>query len=315
MHVDADAPDDVVLRLGPAVALNLRPRLAGIGGLPEAAVGSAAVESPPRPPALVRRGVDVVRIHGIDDDVAEAGVGVDVLRFRPGLAAVSRLVEPALFVGPEEMSDRRHVDGVRIFRMNGHAADRLGVLEPQVRPAAAAITRHVDAVADRRALPVVRFAHADVDDARVARRDRDVTDGDVRHGVEHRRPRAPAVGRLPQPTGGEADPDGERIVDRALDVVHAPAHRRGPDRAKDKPAQHRIGRGVDGRPGVAGCVPPGACASAMAPARAHAEAIRIEPRTRKSSLVMAVFLSRLRSPILASFGEASCGRWRVADSP
>ena len=47
--------------------------------------------------------------------------------------------------------------------------------------------------------------------------------------------------------------------------------------------------------GGGGGAPPGACASAMAPARAQAEAIRIEPRTRKSSLVMAVFLSRLRS--------------------
>ena len=60
---------------------------------------------------------------GSIDDVGEAGVVVDELGVRPGLAAVGRLVEAALRVRSEQVPDRRDVDDVRVLRVDDDARD------------------------------------------------------------------------------------------------------------------------------------------------------------------------------------------------
>ena len=135
---------------------------------------------PLKPQGWRRRWYDAANstfgIRGIHDDVGEAGVVVDELGVRPGLAAVGRLVEPALRVRSEQMPDRRDVDDVRVLRVDDDAADALGFLQPDVHELLAAVGGLVDAGAERRALAVVRLAGADVDDVRVRRRERDVAD-------------------------------------------------------------------------------------------------------------------------------------------
>ena len=105
------------------------------------------------------------------------------------------------------MSHRRDPDGVRVRRMHDDAGDALRFAQTDVRERLAAIGRLVDAVAERRALPVVRLARPDVDDVRIRLRDRDVADRVRRVGVEDRRELDAVVRGLPDPRGGEADVD------------------------------------------------------------------------------------------------------------
>ena len=104
----------------PVSCVQVSPR---VGRLPQAAARPAAVEAPRRPPALIRRGEQDVRVRRIHHDIGEAGVVVDELRIRPGLAAVGRLVEAALAVRPEQVPERGDVDDVRILRVDDDAAD------------------------------------------------------------------------------------------------------------------------------------------------------------------------------------------------
>src|SRR6185295_15056092 len=69
---EADAADDAVRGIRETAAGELRPRLAGVKGLPHAAARTAAVEAPPRAAPLIRRGVQNLRVHRIDRDVVEA---------------------------------------------------------------------------------------------------------------------------------------------------------------------------------------------------------------------------------------------------
>ena len=80
--------------------------------------GPAAVEAPRRAAPLVRRRVEDVRIRRIHHEIDEARVVVDELRVRPGLAAVGRLVQPAVWIRTEQMSDGRNIGNVRILRMD-----------------------------------------------------------------------------------------------------------------------------------------------------------------------------------------------------
>ena len=221
--------------------------LAAVGRLPQAAARAAAVEAPRRAPALVRRGVEHVRVRRVHHDIGEAGVVVDEVRVRPGLAAVGRLEQAALGVRPEQVAERGDVDDVRILRVDDDAADALGFLQPDVLERLAGVGRLVDAGAERRALAVVRLAGADVDDVGVGRRDRDVADRRDRVLVEDRRPGRAVVGRLPDAAGREADVDDRRVALDDRDVVDAAAHVGRADRAPDEGLEDRIVRGIDRR--------------------------------------------------------------------
>ena len=130
-----------------------------------------------------------------------------------------------------EVAKRSDEDDRRISRMDRDAPDVLRGREPHVRPRVAAVERAVDAVAPRRALPVVRLSRSHPDDARIARRNRNVAD---RRGpsvaVEHRRPRRPVVGRAKDAAARGPDEDRSGSGGDRLDVVDAATERGGPDR-------------------------------------------------------------------------------------
>src|SRR5262249_59686519 len=110
------------------------------------AFGSAVDHREEAAPPLIRGGDDDLRIAGIEDDVGDAGVLGDLQHLRPGSAAVSRFVEPAIAAGSPERALRGHVDGVAVLRADHDAADVLGRLQSDIGPRAAAVVALVDAV-------------------------------------------------------------------------------------------------------------------------------------------------------------------------
>src|SRR5207253_3223325 len=96
VDVDPDASD---VALGGQALRELRPRLSAVGRLPQRAAGAAAVVAEGGAPALVGGGVERVRTLGVHGHVHEAGVLVDELRVRPGLAAVGGAEQAALPIG------------------------------------------------------------------------------------------------------------------------------------------------------------------------------------------------------------------------
>ena len=73
--------------------------------------------------ALIRCGVNRFRILRIDHDIGDAGVLADIQYVLPRFGAVSRLEKPSVSTRTPQRSLRRDVNDVRIFRINGYAAD------------------------------------------------------------------------------------------------------------------------------------------------------------------------------------------------
>src|SRR6185295_765609 len=117
-------------------------------------------------------------------------------------------------------------------RVDDDAIDVARGRQPHLRPGLAAVDRLVDAVAPRRALPVVRLAGADPDEIGIALRDGDGADRDEALVLELRLERRARRGRLPHAAVRGAD-----VVDRRVrfvdgEVGDAARHRRRPDRAE-----------------------------------------------------------------------------------
>ena len=93
-HVDADAPDDAGGQAG--VARDLGPGVAAVGGLEEAAAGSAARHLVLDAVRLPHRGVQHVRVAAVDHEVDRAGLVVAEEHLLPRLAAVGALEDAAL---------------------------------------------------------------------------------------------------------------------------------------------------------------------------------------------------------------------------
>src|SRR5262245_18865191 len=127
--VDADASKQAFRQ---AIAFELRPRLAGVGRLPDGAARSTAVDAPGRAAALVGGGVKNLRVGRVDHDVGESSVLVNGLDIGPSLAAVGGLVNSALFVLAEETAERSDVDGVGVLRVNNDARDGLRLFQSDV---------------------------------------------------------------------------------------------------------------------------------------------------------------------------------------
>src|SRR5207249_3117097 len=125
-----------------------RPVLASVGAFPEAAARPAAVEAAAAATPLIARRVDRAGVRRIERDIGKAGVVVDELDLVPGLAAVGRLVDAAVRAGPEQMSGRGDVHGLRIFRIDHDARDRLRLRETELRERLAAVDGLVDPVAE-----------------------------------------------------------------------------------------------------------------------------------------------------------------------
>ena len=208
IHRDADA---AVLALGQAVAGQLGPRRAGVGALPERAAGAAAVEAERGAAALIRRGIQHIRIERIHRHIGDAGVVVDVQRALPRLAAVHRAIEAALAAGSPHRSLRRDIDDRRVRRVRDDAADVHRGLEADVGPRLRAVGGLVDAVAPAHALPIGALTGADPDDVRIGLVDRDVADRVHRFALEHRRPRHAVVGGAIHPARRRCDIHDEGV--------------------------------------------------------------------------------------------------------
>src|SRR6185503_12811293 len=146
-HGDADAPR----RPRQAVAGELAPVVAAVGGLPQAAARAVRrrVDVPGWPPRLPERGVDRPRIAGLEGEVDRASVLVRAENLFPVRAAVARAEHAALSVGPVGVAEGGDVDEVGVRRIDEDAADLLAVAEPGVDPGAAAVGGLVHAVALR----------------------------------------------------------------------------------------------------------------------------------------------------------------------
>src|SRR5581483_1007544 len=64
--------------------------------------------------ALIRRGVQHVRVCGINYDIGHAGVFADGQGGLPGFAAVSRLVQTAVTARPPQWPLRRDVNDIAV---------------------------------------------------------------------------------------------------------------------------------------------------------------------------------------------------------
>ena len=147
------------------------------------------------------------------------------------------------------MAEHRHVQAVRILRVDDDLRDLPSVAQAQVRPVRAAVGRFVHAVADREIGALAALAAADVDGVRRRRRDRERADRRARLIVEHRRPGAPGVGRLEDAAVDGGDVELVRPAGHPADRDRAPAAER-PDRA---PVQHAAQRAAHvGRDGGGG---------------------------------------------------------------
>ena len=188
-----------------------------------------AIRVPRRTPRIPESRVDHARVRRIDHDFDRADVLILVEHFLPALAAVRRAEHAALGVRRVQMPDRRDEHDVRILRIDGDLADVLRVVEADVRPRLSGVGGLVHAVAVAHRVAQRRFAAADVHRVRRGRRDRDRADR--RHGlrVEHRRPHAPRVDRLPHAAVHRAEIEFVRPP-RARRSPH-PRDRRGTGRA------------------------------------------------------------------------------------
>jgi hypothetical protein len=193
--------------------------------LVQSAAGAAADE-PPRAPTTLIRGREQRAAVGVHRYVHHTGIAVDEEDLLPRATAVASAEEAALVVGTPEMSKSGDEHDIRIARVDDDTPDMMRVAQPHVRPCLAAIERAVDAVAPRRALPVVRLARPHPDDVGIRRRDRQIADRQHAAGpVEDGLPRHAVVDALEYAAGRRSDEDDLRLAGDGLDIVNASAER------------------------------------------------------------------------------------------
>ena len=202
--------------------LDRTPGLAAVGRLEEATPRATRAEGPGETAELPHAGVEDLRILGIDRQVRAAGVAVDEEGALPGLAAVGRLVDPALVVAVPEVAGGADPDGVAVARVNGDPGDVLAVLEPRLLPGVAAVGRLVEPVADRDAVSDPRLAGPHPDGLRILGIGGDGADR-LHLLVEDRPVGKAAVDRLPDTAARRADVDRQRAVGDRLDRRDAAA--------------------------------------------------------------------------------------------
>ena len=141
--------------------------------LVQSAARAAAIHAPRRALCLPQRGEENVGIARIECDVDAAGLRVLVQDLLPGLAAVARAEDAALFVVAKRMSQRRDEGDVRIFRIDDQAADGVRVRQADELPGLAGVDGLVHAIAADDVAADARFAGADVDDVGIGLGNRD----------------------------------------------------------------------------------------------------------------------------------------------
>src|SRR5262249_41069394 len=145
-------------------------------------------------------------------DVLAAGVHVPEEHALEAAAAVCRPEDAALLIWPVRMPERGDKQAIRVLRIDRDLRNLLGVAKPEMRPRRSGVSGFVHAVADREVGPGQASPAADINDFRIARRDRDPADRSGRLVVEDRRPRAARVRRLPDAAVAHADVERVRLA-------------------------------------------------------------------------------------------------------
>jgi hypothetical protein len=236
--VEEVEPDPANPAVGQPVA-QPRPALSAVSRLVDPAFRTAVDHLPRQPLLVVRGGVDHVRALGVQDEIDDADLLVDVQHLLPRRPAVRRLEDPALGVLGIEVTHRRDVDDIRIRRMDRDAGDVVGIAQPHVRPGLAGIGRLVHAVARVGAPRGERVARANPDDVGVRWRHGDVADRQLRLTVEHRLECRPVVRRFPEAAGPEPDVERVEVIFRRR-IGHGDVRRPRPHAVR---AQIPVGEG------------------------------------------------------------------------
>src|SRR5260221_13733098 len=114
--------------------------LAAVGGFEDSALRSTRYECPRRAVRVPYSCVNNFRIRWIENEVECAGRIAAEENFLPRLSAIDRFENAALGIRPERVTERRHVNDVRIFRIDSHPPDLLAFRESDVRPRLAGVS-------------------------------------------------------------------------------------------------------------------------------------------------------------------------------
>ena len=202
-------------------------------------------------PPLVGRRVHDVGVGGIELEIGDARVVIDVQHARPGRPAIGGAVDAAVAATRPERPLGRDEHDVRLAGIDQDSPDVLRLRQPGPLPGAPAVAAAVDAVTPRDVTAADVLAGAHPDDVGVHRVERDRADRKRRLIVEDRRPRRPGVGGLPDATRSHRDEPRAAVARVDGDVGNAPAGERGTDAAQREggrrgPESVRVG-GLVGR--------------------------------------------------------------------
>ena len=225
----------------PGLWLMFGPRVATVGRLEDAAAFAARVEHPRRAARLPERGVDDVRIRGIEGEVGGARRVVPEQHLAPVLPAISAAIHTALRRRRPDVALRGDVNDIRVGRVHEHARDLSRELQSERRPRLSGVGRLPDTFAVGHVAAQRVFTTADIDDVRARRRDGDGADRPTEILVRDGRPGLSAVEGLEHAAAG-----GPHVV--LVRSRRRPSDRDGPAATKGAklPPLQRVERsGVD----------------------------------------------------------------------
>ena len=228
---DTDAAD--VFRK--TIAANLRPVLAAIAGFVQARTRAAGrrIDIPGRAPRLPHRGVDHLRITGLERQINRAG-GIALTKHAlPMRATIARTKHAAFGIRPVRMAKRSHEYGICIMRIDDNLADLLAVGQTNFRPGFSGIAGTIHAITLSDVGAHVGLTAADVNYFRIGRCNRQRANRTDRLLVENRLPGAASIECFPDAAIDGAEIEMLRLPGHARNRQYPPA----PEWPKQTPMQ------------------------------------------------------------------------------